>query len=389
MLTCYLRSCNEMRAKLEKATSKQERQRIEKDLRTHYKLVAAERQECEDRKFKAINEPTRYLYIEMDSMDQDKTAIPRLAREPKAMEDTGRVNVHVTAAKVPSLGKVFEFLYFNNLAHDANTTVTCLEQILQEVKNCQGFLPPVLYLQLDNTTRENKNKTMFAYLSLLVKLGVFRRIYLGFLPVGHTHGCVDQVFSCHSRELRRRDIITGVHLEAVLLQSYTPTPTIVILPEAADVKSWLAPFCSSTFVGITEGYQFLFEVIGEDVYIRDKLFSVASEYQPGAVLLTGIPNNEEGPRRAARRHLFFSHPKSVVSAGLTAEEKSIKMAAERASAEVKAQSCMNNLKKNIAVLRELKLLDDDLEEEPNFHWWEGIIETQENTDWEGEGKTKY
>lgn len=377
-----------MRAQLEKATSKKDRLRIEKELRTHYKLVSAERQECEDRKFKAINEPNRYLYIEMDSMDQDKTAIPRLAREPKAMEDTGRVNVHVTAAKVPSLGKVYEFLYLNNLAHDANTTITCLEQVLQEVKNCQGFLPPVLYLQLDNTTRENKNKTMFAYLSLLVKIGVFRRIYLGFLPVGHTHGCVDQIFSCHSRELRRNDIITGVDLEAVLRKSYTPIPTIALLPEAADVKSWLTPFCSTTFVGITDGYQFLFETIGGEVYVRDKLFSVAAEYQTGAVLLTGLPNEGEGPQRAARRHLFFSHPKSVVSAGLTADEKAAKLAAEKKSAELKGQSCMNNLKKNISVLREMKLLDDDLEEEPNFHWWEGIIEQQENTDWESEGERK-
>lgn len=48
----------------------------------------------------------------------------------------------------------------------------------------QSPLPPVLTLSVDNTSRENKNKTFFRYLAWLVETKVFRHVYLGFLPVG-------------------------------------------------------------------------------------------------------------------------------------------------------------------------------------------------------------
>jgi len=37
-------------------------------------------------------------------------------------------------------------------------------------------LPPVLYLQLDNTARENKNKFLMAFLTYLAQTGVFREV---------------------------------------------------------------------------------------------------------------------------------------------------------------------------------------------------------------------
>ncbi len=49
-----------------------------------------------------------------------------------------------------------------------------------------GKLPPILFLQLDNCWRENKNVYMFAYLTWLVETGFLgvNKINLGFLPVG-------------------------------------------------------------------------------------------------------------------------------------------------------------------------------------------------------------
>jgi hypothetical protein len=58
----------------------------------------------------------------------------------------------------------------------------------------EGSLPPVLYLQLDNTTRKNKNQFVFAYLNMLVELGVSKKVKVGFLMVGHTHNQIDQMF---------------------------------------------------------------------------------------------------------------------------------------------------------------------------------------------------
>ena len=43
--------------------------------------------------------------------------------------------------------------------------------------------------------RENKNIYVLAFLKSLVDCGLFEHIYLNFLPVGHTHCDIDQLFS--------------------------------------------------------------------------------------------------------------------------------------------------------------------------------------------------
>ena len=55
-------------------------------------------------------------------------------------------------------------------------------------------LPLLLYNQLDNTARENKNSTVFSYLSMLVNQRVFSKVKISFLLVGHTHDHIDQMF---------------------------------------------------------------------------------------------------------------------------------------------------------------------------------------------------
>ena len=55
--------------------------------------------------------------------------------------------------------------------------------------------PPILCIQLDNTARENMNSIVFEYLSILVNQGLFRKVKVNFLLVGHTHDHIDQMFS--------------------------------------------------------------------------------------------------------------------------------------------------------------------------------------------------
>ena len=68
--------------------------------------------------------------------------------------------------------------------------------VIQTVLMCWGHpLAPILYIQLDNTGRENKNATVFGYLSMLVNQGLFRKVKVNFLLAGHTHDHFDQMFS--------------------------------------------------------------------------------------------------------------------------------------------------------------------------------------------------
>ena len=62
-----------------------------------------------------------------------------------------------------------------------------------------------LYLQLDNSAKDNKNKYLMAFLSLLTAWGVFEEIQAGFLLVGHTHEDIDAYFSHLSKALKSKN----------------------------------------------------------------------------------------------------------------------------------------------------------------------------------------
>ena len=73
------------------------------------------------------------------------------------------------------------------------------------------------HYQMDNTYKDNKNRYVMAYCNMLVDLGVFDRVELNFLPVGHTHCDVDQLFSRIAVALRGTYCLNFAHLLEVFL----------------------------------------------------------------------------------------------------------------------------------------------------------------------------
>ena len=106
----------------------------------------------------------------------------------------------------------------------------------------QKPLPPVLYLHLDNCSRENKNKYVMGLCHLLVKWGVFKKVKLCFLPVGPTHEDVDQMFAKLSDALRVSDIITLSDLHRICEKAYTPRPICTFLEDIGLWSRWMRPF---------------------------------------------------------------------------------------------------------------------------------------------------
>ena len=129
------------------------------------------------------------------------------------------------------------FIDLYQFPHDANPTANILLQVLKS----HTPLPPTLYLQFDNCFRENKNRFIFGVCALLIELKVVKKvsyiiriltkyvhqaklyrnvllflyiqIKFNFLPVGHTHEDVDQMFSRISGHLRKQgaESIAGKH----------------------------------------------------------------------------------------------------------------------------------------------------------------------------------
>ena len=72
--------------------------------------------------------------------------------------------------------KVYAFVDTLQWPHDSNLTINVLEEVLARLHTKSGILPEVLYLQMDNCFRENKNRYIFAYCALLVELKIFRKV---------------------------------------------------------------------------------------------------------------------------------------------------------------------------------------------------------------------
>ena len=62
-----------------------------------------------------------------------------------------------------------------------------------------------LFLQLDNSAKDNKNRYVMAFCSLLTARKVFKEVTVGFLIVGHTLEDIDAHFSYLSKLLKMKN----------------------------------------------------------------------------------------------------------------------------------------------------------------------------------------
>ena len=113
-------------------------------------------------------------------MDQSKTDVPNLRRISKSTANLQKLRTHlvgvITHSGLCPFGKQYFGLFdVFQWKHDSNLTTNILLLVLSLFNGRYG-LPPILNVQLDNCWRENKNKYVFALLSLLVEWSVFEKV---------------------------------------------------------------------------------------------------------------------------------------------------------------------------------------------------------------------
>ncbi|KAL3687023.1 hypothetical protein R1sor_013332 [Riccia sorocarpa] len=287
--------CELYKTKRDKAVTKLEKAEAIEALQPHRKQQAEERATAGRRRWKALDTPKDCAYIQIDGMDQKKTALPHFSKQPKSVDGAALVGVHLVGAMVFH-GKMQTraFLTYNNIKSDSNLTITVLHKILLK---WEGPLPPTLYLQLDNTVRENKNNILFAYLAMLLDRNIFSKIKLGFLLVGRTHDFVDQMFSRFSQALRRENAFTMSRLRSVIQNSYDPKPITSVILQTWDFKHFIEtePKLFRTLNDITHNQQYKFKLASTlDVRVWCKQFSTDQTWEPP----TGVKNyvNADGAR---------------------------------------------------------------------------------------------
>jgi hypothetical protein len=97
------------------------------------------------------------LTLSIDTMDNSKTALPAMAREPKEADKVGRLHTHVTGVMCHGYQQKNCFLYtwLDRFPSGSDVVNTIITDVLSRLKRP---LPPTLHLQMDNCWRENKNR---------------------------------------------------------------------------------------------------------------------------------------------------------------------------------------------------------------------------------------
>ena len=231
-------------------TQKQRDQGVE-ETANHLKAVAKEKACYYMHRSKARTHPNTYMSMIIDGADQSKYDLPYWCERSHASDETTRLKMHLYGVLVHGRA-AYCFTCPDHEEQGHNTTIQCIwHVILDQYEKHGNRLPPILFLQLDNTTKQNKGRYVFAFLSLLVEHGVFERIYMCFLPVGHTHEDIDQMFSRFAMKLRERNMMSRMGMAQELRSAYTFEGAPVIIRHwetVANLRDWLKPF-----IGIPKG----------------------------------------------------------------------------------------------------------------------------------------
>ncbi len=136
-----------------------------------------------------------------------------------------------------------------------------------------GLRPSILHLQFDNCSCENKNKYMLAYCHWLVYNKVFRSITISFLPVGHTHEDIDQMFSTFVIGMKYNPQVLTVEAFIQGLQDWYSAPHLrpepIFLLECWSIKSWMDPYIHGV-QGTSRPHVFRFTSYEADVQMYTK-----------------------------------------------------------------------------------------------------------------------
>ena len=149
------------------------------------------KEECFDyaqRIMLAKRRPDLYLHLTIDGSDNSSYGFPYMSERTHETSKGFKIRSRLYAAILHGhFGAVFT--YAANLTGGSNVTVEIIHQMLSlYLRDHPGNkLPPTLWIQLDNTCKDNKNRYVFAYAQMLVNCGLFQQVEINFLPLSGSY----------------------------------------------------------------------------------------------------------------------------------------------------------------------------------------------------------
>jgi hypothetical protein len=236
-------TCSIIKLEKEKTNNKEKLMELNHLLDDHIKLQMEQRKRYHSIREQAETDMT-IMSVIIDGMDQNSTNLPHMKRIQKSDVNLWFLRTHLTGAIVHGHA-VYAFLDFMQWPHDPNLTTNLIAQLIllhfTNLNSSGASLPRKLYIQLDNTARENKNRCVLSFLSFLVHVGIFDEVQLGFLMVGHTHEDIDALFGNISKWLKRNNALTVPEFISGCKQANRLVQDVIVLHNLFDVKSWLLP----------------------------------------------------------------------------------------------------------------------------------------------------
>ena len=162
-------------------------------LTAHLEFQRTQREEYYTHIGMARRHPTQYISLIMDGCEA--FPLPSSHPFPKSWIRANRFPLHCYCILDHGQKKPFIHLSAGQWAQGPNFVILLLYLHLKSVLEGSASPPRILFLSADNCAQENKNRFLLAFCSLLLKWKLFDEVTLSFLPVGHTHEDVDQIFS--------------------------------------------------------------------------------------------------------------------------------------------------------------------------------------------------
>jgi hypothetical protein len=226
----------------------------------HHTFVKMERQLYYYRRAKGGNPLDDSMSMIVDAADQQKYALPYHHIATHSSQKAIRVPVHLMGVLIHGEA-VHAYTYFENFKQGNNVTIQAIHDSLADKLARDGKLPSTLYIQLDNTSKQCKGRYMIGWLGYLIKMGVFKNIVLSFLPVGHTHEDIDQIFSRLSVYLACHDALNLDELHEAIRGGYQTKDghraKCEFWDRCGNFSEWIKPYLTN-YDGISRFRQFRF-----------------------------------------------------------------------------------------------------------------------------------
>nr|PNR26858.1 hypothetical protein PHYPA_030339 [Physcomitrium patens] len=241
-------------------------------LEKHLGIARAHREYYYAKRYYSQTYPDECVTIMHDKMDHAKTASSVFSHKNKELNALVKLPVSVTGMIAHGHGDVHYAHYgLDIFPHDSNYTIGSMTKLLHDLEEPPksssrelflGFgstalfcsilkgaemcktsldpqperlvgatpLPSILNVQMDNATRENKNRYVFAFWSLLVAKRIFREVYVNFMIVGHIHDDIDALFGRWSMLLKKEYFPTI----PALMKSFMDVESIPTIPHLIE-----------------------------------------------------------------------------------------------------------------------------------------------------------